>query len=161
VLIATGCGDDDEGRTSAEAFCEGMCDAVARCGLQASGGSCQQQCVTSESSLSMMSHEGAKRLGDCLTGVDCRAFNDDTVWEDAWQSCWDAAKVGIPVTQEVRDACGRLTKSWFECGSLSSTSECETSLGMWSSSVVGELGHCSDSTTCDGLEACMKVAVSP
>jgi hypothetical protein len=153
-LLAAGCGGDEE-ESAPDAVCGGICDAAARCGVNPYTDTCRSTCVAN-ADLSTISRDGAKALGDCLGGIDCGAFDDDSVWQAKFEGCWQHAKYLVPVTRDARALCASYVEEVFECGGIVSTHDCELNFGMWAPDVLDGVSACFAAPNCDALQACVE-----
>lgn len=151
ALLVYACGNDAEPTTPTEAFCNGLCRAAEGCG---DSGSCPSDCAFQRPQLAMLSLDGAKRLGACISGFDCATLTQDALWKPAFQSCWDEARAQVAPTPALRTFCESYAEAWFECGSWFSTADCEGDFGMWSDQTLEQVSLC-DTTSCDKLDACV------
>jgi hypothetical protein len=152
LLSAYACGNADEPATPAEGFCKGFCKAATSCGAPST---CEADCIAQRPQLSMLSLDGAQRLGACISGFDCATLEQDALWQPAFQSCWDEVRSYVKPTLELRSFCESYAEAWFQCGSWFSTADCENDYGMWSEDTLDRLSGC-DSSACDALDACVK-----
>ena len=153
LSLAPACGADDAEQTPVEAFCSGVCGAATRC--QVADATCSSSCAQS-AHVERYSNEGARHLGDCLDGLTCSAFSDETVWNEQFNACWQSSKPLVPVTEHVRGVCSRYVEASFECSSLYSTEQCELDLRMWSDDMLDAAAACFPAPDCDSVGACLK-----
>jgi hypothetical protein len=153
ILIA-GCGSDDQ-PSAAELWCDGVCAAVARCGLPAA--TCSTSCVQQTPELASHSASGAAAEKPCLAKLSCQAIGgDQTAWQTEQEACWDQAVMSVAVSDRVRQFCPDYALAWFECGYSLSLDDCEHIFSMWSDAVVDRLAVCATKESCDQLESCEK-----
>jgi hypothetical protein len=153
LLVAGGCAEDQPS-SPAEAFCSGYCELAKRCALIVKD--CVERCENDRPGLSKLSIEGAKRVGDCIAGLDCGATSIDAEWTAKTQACFDSARVGLPPTAHVRAFCAQFAEAWFECGQWLSTSDCESNYGMWSDPMVDEFAACEREADCEAFATCVQ-----
>lgn len=153
ACVVLACGSGAQSSSAPDAFCGGLCKAVDRCGYPSA--TCQADCIEQRPNLVLMSVDGAERLGACVSGFDCSTLTTDALWQPAFQSCWDTARVEIAPTSNLRSFCEAYAQAWFECGSWFSTSDCEGAFGMWSDPTLARLSDC-ESETCEELDACVQ-----
>lgn len=156
ILIATGCASDAAPSTAGQAFCDGYCRFVKRCGLSADVGGCPDECVQERPGLSDLSVQGAERLGDCIAGFECSVSSDESAWKTSFDACWKSAQVGLTPSAHVRAFCANFAEAWFECGDRYSTSACEGNYGMWSDAMLDEFAACERETDCTALASCVQ-----
>lgn len=151
VVLAAGCGSSDE--SSPELWCDGVCAAVARCGLQAA--SCPTSCVQQNPQLASQSASGAAAEKPCLAQLSCQAVGgDQTAWKQEQQACWDQAVMAVAVSDRVRQFCPDHALAVFECGYVLSLDDCEHTYSMWSDAVVDRVALCDAKQSCDELQSC-------
>jgi hypothetical protein len=150
VLLAAGCSDD---RSAPEILCEGVCQAVARCGFPVAA--CRTNCETQNPGLASRSASGAAAQKQCLTQLSCQAVaGDETAWQQEQSACWDKAVMSVAVSDSARRFCPDHARAWFECGYTLSLDDCEHTYSMWSDAVVDRLAKCDAKAECDELESC-------
>ncbi|HTQ08162.1 MAG TPA: hypothetical protein VMI54_30115 [Polyangiaceae bacterium] len=153
ACVAFACGNSPS--SPGEAFCKGYCKFAERCGV-ASADVCPSECFDDRPGLAMLSIEGAGRLGDCVSGFDCSTVTDDDLWKSDIQACSVAAAAAITPTPRLRSFCTALSEAWFDCNTVLSTSDCLDQYGIFSDTVLDELGACTEPTSCDTLKSCVE-----
>ena len=151
VVLAAGCGSSDE--SAAELWCEGVCDAVARCASQ--DVSCVTSCVQRTPALANQSASGAAAQKPCLAQLSCQAIlGDDAAWQQEQRACWDQAVMSVAVSDRARQFCPDHALAWFECGYSLSLDDCEHIYSMWNDAVINRLALCDAKAHCDELDSC-------
>jgi hypothetical protein len=152
VIVAVGCGSDDGG-PAPELWCDGVCTAVARCGLKVAN--CSATCVQQNPELASRSASGAAAQKPCLTRLSCDAVGgNETAWQNEQKACWEQAVMSVVVTDRARQLCPDHARAWFECGYTLSLDDCEHIYSMWSDAVIDRVALCDGKQTCDELESC-------
>ena len=150
VALGGACSDDP---SAAEAWCDGVCSAVQRCGLDAS--SCRTSCVRDRPGLASQTVSGALAEKPCLAQLSCAAVGgDDTAWRTEVDACWTKAQKSVAVTDRVRRFCPDFALAWFECGYNLPRDDCEHDYSMWTDPVIDRLADCETVVDCDGLQTC-------
>jgi hypothetical protein len=153
--LATGCGSSDSGESAAALWCEGVCAAVVRCGLQ--GANCEANCVRQEPSLAAQTASGAAAQKPCLAQLSCTAIGgDDTAWKTETDACWKQAIMTVAVTARARQFCPKHAMTWFDCGYTLSVDDCEHDYSMWNDAIINQVALCDDKQSCDEFQACEK-----
>src|SRR5436190_22563847 len=103
VIVAVGCGSDDEG-AAPELWCDGVCTAVARCGIKVAN--CSVTCVQQNPELASHSASGAAAQKPCLARLTCEAVGgNETAWQDEQKACWEQAVPSVAGTDRARPPC--------------------------------------------------------
>jgi hypothetical protein len=148
-----------EDPTAAEAWCEGVCSAVRRCGYDAP--SCKTNCVQQRPGLAKQSVAGALAQKPCLERLSCAAIGgDDAAWTTEVDACWTEAALSVAVTDRARRFCPEYSLAWFECGYTLPVSECDHGFSMWSDPVIDRLAACEANLDCNGFQTCVSNAFS-
>src|SRR5262245_40768606 len=105
AALVVACAADELPEESApELFCQGMCHAGRRCGFVSNSITCTNSCVVDRPGLEHLSRDGAQLLGDCIGELACGEL-ESPAWEEAFQRCWDRARVRVPPTAGLRSFC--------------------------------------------------------
>ena len=156
ALVVVACsGDDPAPERGPDRFCDGVCQAAVRCGNWTDETACHRDCIESRPGLVNFSADGAGHLGACIANFGCDTLSNESLWDPAFQTCWDDARVVVAPTAKVRSFCSRYAEAWFECGSWYSTDDCEQIYGMWSEAVLDRVLVCQSQPTCADLDACV------
>ena len=153
AVVGLGGACDDE-PSAAEAWCDGVCSAVQRCGLNAS--SCQTNCVRDRPSLGKQTVSGALAQKPCLAQLSCAAINGEgTAWKNELDACWAQAQKSVAVTDRVRRFCPDFSLVWFECGYNLPLDDCQRNYSMWTDPIIDRLAECESMVDCNGLQTCV------
>jgi len=154
-MLAVGCGSDSAGESASAIWCDGLCEAVVRCGLRVP--TCRTQCEQQNPGLAAQSASGAAAQAPCLEQLSCGAIGgDDAAWQSELTACWKQATLSVAVTARVRQFCPRHAMTVFDCGYTLSIDDCEHGYSMWSDATIDQVAACDAKPSCDEFQACEK-----
>lgn len=150
--VVAGC-DDPPPLSSIEAFCDGVCQGVARCNTSISWQGCYDGCRTDpqNGSLKTVRPEAAAVAKGCLSALDCA-----TIFNGPYDACWERARVQTKPSAHLIAFCPSYSTSAFECGDWFSVEDCETKLTIWTDAFLDALAACTRQATCEATDACLK-----